>query len=131
MAEAGNVQVRRNLAYKDNINERTVEILSEKYDAETMRNLFRNKTFKETASQDLIDKMIELGDYEILENLAGSVGEFTQIEGEAVMGKLAKHPEPGIRKALVSNFHVPKSLKKNMLKDSDPDVVIAAMQGIE
>lgn len=122
--------VRDNLAYKDNLSAEVFEILSKDNSIAMHRNLARSNSFKENATQELLERLIQL-DTEIAQSIAGNVESFEQAEINKLATLLAAHSDPSVVANLAENYSAPKKVLKTLLNHSDSSVASKAKNTLE
>jgi hypothetical protein len=122
--------VRENVAYKDKLTSDVVEILANDGSVAVLRNLVRSNAFRETASQDLLEKLISL-DVEIAQSIAGSVESFEQADANKLAAAIATHEDPSVVSSLAGNYSTPKKILKTLINHPDPYVASEAKSRLD
>lgn len=118
-------QVRADIAYRDHLNEKTVELLAEDPSVEVRRRLCSQTPFKEWAPTELLLNYIS-SDIEIARIIASNISEYNNADVNAMATKLFNHSDPDVRASLAQNWGAPKKVLKQLLSDSDLSVRAAA-----
>jgi hypothetical protein len=122
--------VRENVAYKDNINQSTWEILSEDTSINVLRRLVNSDACKRNASQKQLEAWIKL-DAEIARNIAGYLDRYEEADIDQLAKVLSEHQDPSVVAEIASNSDTPKKLLKLLLKHKDQRVVSNAKRSLE
>jgi len=122
--------VRENVAYKENLNKETVEILIKDDSINVLRSLVRNKGFKKYAAHDDIERLFLL-DAEIAKDIAGYFVSFENADSEKLIKIILDSNDPGILYALVGSYNSPKKILKDLSEHSDPYVASEAKNRLE
>lgn len=130
LAQCASSEVRADIAYKDNLNEETVEILSQDASIEVRRRLCGQAPFREWASTEILLEYIS-ADIDCAKTIAGSVGDYSNADANKVAIELCKHSDPDVRNALAGNWGVPKKLMKQLLSDPDASVRSSAKRTLD
>jgi hypothetical protein len=122
--------VRENIAYKDNINEDTWEILSEDNSINVLRRLVNSESCKRYASNDQLEKWIKM-DVELARNIASYIDRYENADIDELAKILCEHSDPSVVAELANNSDTPKKLLKILLKHSDSRVVANARRSLD
>jgi hypothetical protein len=122
--------VRENVAYKDNINQETWEILSEDTSINVLRRLVNSDSCKRNASQKQLEEWIKL-DVEIAKNIAGYLDRYEEADIDQLAKVLSEHTDPSVVSEVASNSSIPKKYLKNLTKNNDPQVANNAKRSLE
>jgi hypothetical protein len=122
--------VRENIAYKDHLSSEVIEILAKDKSVSVLRNLVRSSAFKEQASHEMLEKLINL-DIEIAQSIAGDVESFQEADVTKLANLLAVHEDPSVVASLANNYSAPKKILKKLLTHPDPYVANAAKARLE
>ena len=129
-AEHPATDVRENVAYKEKLDEGTVEVLAADPCPSVTRNLVRSFSFKRWVPESRLIDMLK-ADADTAESVAGSVNEYENADINVLAKLLAGMPDPQVRYALASNYSCPKTITKMLVSDSDPAVRSAAKERLE
>jgi hypothetical protein len=130
LARCASSEVRTDIAYKDNLNEETVELLSRDASIEVRRRLCGQTPFREWASTELLLEYIG-ADIECAKTIAGSVGDYSNADANKVAIELCKHSDPDVRNALAGSWGAPKKFVKQLLSDPDASVRASAKRTLD
>ena len=130
LAQCASSEVRTDIAYKDNLNEETVELLSQDASIEVRRRLCGQTPFREWASTELLLEYIG-ADIECAKTIAGSVGDYNNADANKVAIELCKHSDPDVRNALAGSWGAPKKFVKQLLSDPDASVRASAKRTLD
>lgn len=122
--------VRENVAYKDKLSSEIVEILSKDSSIPILRYIVKNANFKDTASLDKIQRLIEL-DIEIATSIAGDLETYSEAGSLALAKILAEHPDPAVPFALAGNYRAPKKVLEQLLEHPDSQVAREAKRSLD
>jgi hypothetical protein len=122
--------VRENIAYKDKISEETLNLLMQDKSLPVLRNLVRTETFKENASADDIERLINL-DVELAQNIAGDIDSYQQADAGRICSLILSMEDPSILSSLAGNYSAPKKILKELLNHADPYVAALAKRSLE
>jgi hypothetical protein len=122
--------VRENVAYKDNINEETWEILSEDNSINVLRRLVNSDACKRNASQKQLENWIKM-DIEIARNIANNLDRYENADIDALAKILSEHSDPSVIAEVASNSSIPKKYLKNLTKNSDLQIANNAKRSLE
>jgi len=125
LAKCPSSEVRNDIAYKDNLNEETVELLSKDTSIEVRRTLCGQTPFREWATTELLLEYIG-ADIECAKTIAGSLGDYSNVDANKVAIALCKHSDPDVRNALAGSWGAPKRFVKQLLSDPDASVRASA-----
>lgn len=122
--------VRENVAYKDNINQETWEILSEDTSVNVLRRLVNSDACKRNASQKQLEAWIKL-DVEIAKNIAGYLDRYEEADIDQLARVLSEHQDTSVIAEIANNSDTPKRILKLLLKHRDPRVASNAKRSLE
>ena len=125
LAKSASSEVRNDIAYKDNLNEETVEILSKDASIEVRRRLCGQTPFREWVDTEILLEYIS-ADIDCAKAIAGSVSEYSNADVNKVSIEICKHSDPDVRNALAGCWGAPKKFVKQLLSDSDASVRASA-----
>lgn len=130
LAQCASSEVRTDIAYKDNLNEETVERLSQDASIEVRRRLCGQTPFREWASTEILLEYIS-ADIDCAKTIAGSVGDYSNSDANKVAIELCKHSDPDVRNALAGSWGAPKKFVKQLLSDPDASVRASAKRTLD
>jgi hypothetical protein len=130
LAQCASSEVRTDIAYKDNLNEETVERLSQDASIEVRRRLCGQTPFREWASTEILLEYIS-ADIDCAKTIAGSVGDYSNADANKVAIELCKHADPDVRNALAGSWGAPKKFVKQLLSDPDASVRASAKRTLD
>lgn len=130
LAQCASSEVRSDIAYKDNLNEDTVELLSKDPSIDVRRRLCGQTPFREWASTELLLEYIS-ADIECAKTIAGSVGDYSNADANKIAIELCKHADPDVRNALAGSWGAPKKFVKQLLSDTDASVRASAKRTLD
>ncbi|MBT6193881.1 MAG: HEAT repeat domain-containing protein [Proteobacteria bacterium] len=125
LAQCASSEVRIDIAYMDNLNEETVELLSRDASIDIRRRLCGATPFREWASTELLIEYIK-ADIDCAKTIAGGLGDYNDADPNKVAIELCKHSDPDVRNALAGSWGTPKKLLKQLLSDPDASVRASA-----
>jgi hypothetical protein len=118
--------IRREIACKESIDGNTVRILSQDKDLGVLCNIVRCKIFQKNSSFGEVQRLIGLGSSELCENLASFLDHYKRTDLDKIVGLLMSNSDPNVRKTLAENWDIPKKFLKQLEKDAEPSVRLAA-----
>lgn len=121
--------VREQVAYKDNLNEATLDILIGDASVNVVRNAVRNQRARQSATTEQLVAAIAR-DVEAAENIAQSIESYENADIDKLAEVLMAHSDPKVRTALANNSSAPKKCLRALLKDSEPDTRLAAKSSL-
>ena len=113
--------VRENIAYKDNLNEETFEILSNDKSINVLRRLINSDAAKKYASNQKLIEWINL-DSELAKSIASYINRYENGEIDELAEILSNHIDPSVASELANNSDTPKKYLKKLLKHQDSKV---------
>lgn len=122
--------VREAVAYKENLSNEVVEILSQDKSIPVLRSLVRSNAFKNLASQELIERLISL-DVEIAQNVANSYESYQDADPAKLIEIFTNHEDPSVVISLVQNYSLPKKVIKSFLDYPDQNIAMEAKMRLE
>jgi hypothetical protein len=117
--------VRENVAYKDNLDKATVDLLSKDSSVNVLRNIVRTAGFKKYAKQDLIEKLIQQ-DADVAQTIAGDLESYEQADANKIIDLVIKLNNPYLINSIASNYSTPKKILKTLMAHPDPLVAFEA-----
>lgn len=130
LAKSASSEVRSDIAYKDNLNEETVELLSRDDSIDVRRRLCCQPPFREWVGTELLLEYIS-ADIDCAKTIAGSVSEYSNADTNKLAIELCKHLDPDVRNALASSWGAPKKFLKQLLSDPDASVRASAKRTLD
>lgn len=130
LAKSASSEVRSDIAYKDNLNEETVELLSRDNSLDVRRRLCGQTPFREWVGTELLLEYIST-DIECAKTIAGSVSDYSNADANKVAIELCKHSDPDVRNALAGSWGAPKKFLKQLLSDPDASVRASAKRTLD
>jgi hypothetical protein len=117
--------VRENVAYKENLDKATVDLLSKDTSVNVLRNLVRTVAFKKYAKQDLIEKLIAT-DAEVATTIAGDLEAYEQGDMNKSIDLIIKMNNPFVINSIANNYSTPKKVLKTLMSYPDPLIAFDA-----
>lgn len=130
MAHHPSVQVRENVAYKDNISEETVQLLAKDKSVAVLRNIVRNSKFKESATLEQLLAFLEI-DVDVAQSIAGNISDYSEADSNKLAQAVANHPDPSVAYYLADSYSAPKKILKALTTHIDPNVASAAKRTLD
>ena len=122
--------VRGEIAYKDKINEETARILLNDTDAKVLERILRNDVANKIVDMDTLQRIIDQSSEDVLKAIADSIESYESISADVLATALLSKNNPSVDYSLASNYSTPKKILKSLLKNSDPDVIMAAKNSL-
>jgi hypothetical protein len=122
--------VRENVAYKENLNKETVELLIKDDSISVLRSLVRNKAFKKYAAHEDVERLFLL-DAEIAKDIAGDYVSFENADSDKLIKVILASNDPGVLYALISGYNTPKKILRELSEYFDPYVSSEAKTRLE
>lgn len=129
LAKSSSSEVRSDIAYKDNLDEETIQLLSEDTYIEVRRKLCNQTTFREWASTELLLQYIK-SDVDCAKEIARNLDEYSNADADVLAVEICKHSDPDVRNALAGSYGGPKKFLKQLLSDSDAGVRASAKRSL-
>ena len=126
-AQHPSASIREEIAYKDKISEEVCEILSKDNSISVLRNLTRSSGFKEFASFEILERLIEL-DYECAENIASNIESYQQVDVSKLAEFIFQQEDPRILLSLANCYSAPKRILKQLANNDDYSISNAAKE---
>ncbi len=127
MARHPSAGVRRDVAYKDCIDEKAVEALGRDSEIEVLRLLCNNQQFKRHGAQDLLLQLIAK-DRDCAEAIATNLDEYENADAAALINALLSSDDPERRLFLANRYRLPVRIQKQLCADADPSVAAMAQK---
>ncbi len=121
--------VRENIAYKDNLNLETIQMLAEDKSINVLRNLVRSQSFRENATEEMLERMMKI-DPELAQSIAGYIDSYEMCNTSKIIDLLLEISDPCIAGALANNYNSPKNILKKLSKHSDPYIANQAKKNL-
>ncbi|MBF0547525.1 MAG: hypothetical protein HQM08_24000 [Candidatus Riflebacteria bacterium] len=128
-AKSPSYKVRAEVASKDNLDEGTVNCLSNDTEIEVLRELIRSQAARKHLKEEQFIKILEK-DGEVASRIASTLELFENVDTQKIAELILNNDDPSIRQQLASNYSAPKKILIKLTKDSDPDVANSAKQTI-
>ena len=122
LAKHPSSSVRQAVAYKDKINPETAMALSNDSDLEVVRTIARNEIFKKIASEQVLKRLLEIGDRILSDTIATNLKYYENCDYDPIVEIILASKDPAIRLSIAENYDTPKRVLKKMANDPDPDV---------
>lgn len=119
--------VREQVAGKDNLSEKTVNMLVSDKSISVLRALVNSSSFKHVATEDILKKYVMM-DVELAQNIASNLSYFEQADTTKLATFIALHPDPAVVSSLAGNSDAPKKILRKLLHHSDQYVVSRAQE---
>ncbi len=123
--------VRMTVAYKDAIDEKTVERLLRDSCIEVLRGIVQNRLARRIMTEEDMERLIATRDTELLCNIAERVDDFEACDVDALCEKLLAQKDPQIRHKLASNSDTPRRFLEELADDEDVEVARVAEKAVE
>jgi hypothetical protein len=130
LSKSSSAAIRSEIAYKDKINEETAKILLNDTDPKVLERILRNDIAKNIADMGVLQRIIDQNSEDVLKALADSIESFENISADVLANALLSKNNPSVDYSIASNYSTPKKILKQLLKHSDPDVVMAAKNSL-
>jgi hypothetical protein len=113
--------VREAVAYKDNLDTETLEVLSKDPSPSVVRNLVGRAAFKRWVSSERLFELVQ-ADPDVAETVAQNIEAYDNVDLSELARVLLQIADPQVRYALAGNYSCPKSVTKSLTRDPDPQV---------
>jgi len=123
--------VRMTVAYKDAIDEKTVERLLRDSSIEVLRGIIRSRHARNIMTDEDMERFIATRDTELLCSIAERIDDFDACDVDTLCEKLVAQKDPQIRHKLASNSDTPVRFLEELVDDEDVDVARAAANAME
>jgi len=130
LAEHPSGWVRENIASKESINEKTVQILLRDGSMNVIRCLHHNKPFKKYVEHEQILNFIER-DVEIAAAVADEYEHYQNLDQDSLLEILLQHSDPRVPYAVAHNWRTKKQVLKKLVKHDDAAVASEAKRRLE
>ena len=130
LAQSSSSEVRKAVADNNAINEDILELLAKDKDVEVRRSVSDSDKFRTWATEEVVINYIE-ADIECAKTIAHALGEFTEIDINAIADTLRNHSDPRVRTALTYSYNAPKKILKQLLTDPEHSVRCAAREALD
>jgi hypothetical protein len=130
LAKSPSTEVRSDIAYKDNLNEDTVKLLSQDTSIDVRRRICGQQPFREWACTEILLNYIS-ADIECAKTIAGCISDYSNADVNEIAIELCEHTDPDVRNALASSWGAPKKFLKKLLSDPDASVRASAQRALD
>lgn len=130
LAQSASSDVRTEIAYRDNLNEDTVELLSCDPAIDVRRRLCGQTPFSEWATTEMIIELVN-ADIDCAKTIAGRISEYSNADVNLIAAVVMQHSDPDVRNSLASSWGAPKKVIKQLLKDDDAGVRASAKRTLD
>jgi hypothetical protein len=127
LAKHSSSEVRTCVASKEQLDEVTVELLSQDTSIEVRRALIGQTVFREWASTQVLLEYIA-ADVECARIVAASVRDYSSADFNHLAAELCKHSDPDVRNTLAGGWGTPKKYVRQLLSDPDASIRVSAMR---
>lgn len=127
LAKHASGEVRSLIASKDNLDQATIEFLSQDASIDVRRALVAQTSFREWASTQALLEYIA-ADSECAKMIACNMRDYSNADINQLATELCKHPDPDVRNTLASGWGAPKKYLRQLFSDPDPSVRASAMR---
>ena len=131
LAKSPSSRVRMNVVYNDAMDEKTAERLIRDTSIDVLRTLVQNSQAQKIVTDQDMERLIAMGDTELLCNIAEKVGDFDDCDVDALCEMLVAQKDPQVRFRLASNYDTPMRFLEVLVDDEDTDVERAAESTLE
>lgn len=131
LAKSPSSLVRMNVVYNDAMDEKTAERLIRDTSIDILRALVQTSQAQKIVTDKDMERLIAMGDTELLCNIAEKVGDFDACDVDALCKMLVAQKDPQVRFRLASNSDTPREFIEELIDDVDIDVVRAAEGTLE
>ena len=131
LAKSPSSLVRMNVVYNDAMNEKTAERLLRDTSIEVLRALVQTGQAQKIMTDEDMERLIAMGDTELLCNIAEKVGDFDACDVDALCKMLVAQKDPQVRFRLASNSDTPREFIEELIDDEDVDVARAAENALD
>lgn len=132
LAKSDDFKVRRNVAYKDNLNKNTIDILLQDSDMEVVDSILSNRDAPKFITQEQLQRIIDLDNIILLETIGNRIDNYASCNTCKIINKLVKYPNARVRASL---FRVFSSLNIKQLEilsqDSDSEIASEAKKELK
>jgi len=124
--------IRKEIAYKDNLTEESVQLLLRDKDVAVLSNIVRSAAVKEIFSDEDFDYVVSRDNEELISDMLGSLDEYENLSDySAALEKIIALENEKLTLIIAESYNTPKKILKKLLKHNDPDIVNAAKSSLE
>jgi len=131
LAKSPSSLVRMNVVYNDAMDEKTAERLIRDTSIDVLRGLIQTSQAQKIVTDKDMERLIAMGDAELLCNIAEKVGDFDACDVDALCKMLVAQKDPQVRFRLASNSDTPREFIEELIDDVDIDVARAAENALD
>jgi len=130
LAKNGTSQIRRDIAYKDNISKDTAALLLSDKDPSVLDRILSNEVAKSVVSTDQIISSLEAG-VEVTSTIIQNIEEYELIDTEEVINTIINKNDFDLLFKLADGYSTPKKFLRKLSKSTDPDIRRAAKNSLD
>lgn len=130
VANSKSSEVRQDVAYRDKINEATLELLVHDTSIDVRRRLCGQQAFCDWATTEIVLDYAT-SDVECAKTIASRLSDYSNADAAVIGDVLLAHSDPDVRNALAGNWGTPKKMLKKLLADEDPGVRSSAQRTLD
>ncbi len=119
-------EIREQVANASSLDDETIDILINDTSIDVLRQIVDHGRAQCIISQDDLERLIDVGDTELLCSIAKNVDEYDSCDIHLICLKLVKQRDPKVRDSLADNENVPRIFLETLLEDEDAEVADTA-----
>jgi len=130
LAKMENSDIREIIAYKENIDDSTIEALLGDSQLLVLKQILENERGRMLVSEDRLLELADINDSELLCLIADNVDSFRQCDALKLGSKLISSSDVKVKQSLASGWETPEEILNTLAEDADVDVSFFAKESL-
>jgi len=130
LAKMENSDIREIIAYKENIDDSTIEALLGDSQLLVLKQILENERGRMLVSEDRLLELADINDSELLCLIADNVDSFRQCDALKLGSKLISSSDVKVKQSLASGWETPEEILYTLAEDTDVDVSLVAREAL-
>ena len=131
LAKSQNSLVRKEVAYKDEINVETAELLLADRDPDVLERILTNEAVKPVVTNDRLEEILGFAGTEVADNIICNMDDYEEVNCDVLADFIIAQDNPTLTLKLAGNYSLPKKILKKLAKSKDKDIKTAAKKSLE
>lgn len=131
LAKSTNPYVRRDVAYKENINTETAEILLADKEPTVLERIVEKEVARSVIKPERLKEILGFAGIDTVVSIINNIAEYEEMDVDELADLIMAQENPALTLLLAESWNTPKKILKKLAKSKDIDISTAAKNSLE